>query len=181
MEELTGKIIDLSRDFKTGKARITFEVNEYGTVTRMFDKYKNSEKLTVAVKEYREKRSLDANAYAWVLIDKLSAKLNRAKEEVYKDFIRDVGGNNVIICCKSEAVADLVSLWSKRGIGWVAETMPSKINGCENIILYYGSSIYDRSQMSRLTSLIVEECKTQGIQTETPNQIAIRLSLWEGK
>ncbi len=33
-------------------------------------------KYTVTIKEFRKKRSLDANAYAWVLMNKLADKLN---------------------------------------------------------------------------------------------------------
>ena len=35
-----------------------------------------------------------------------------------------------------------------------------------------GSSDYDTAQMSRLIEIIVEECKTQGIETLTPEELA---------
>ena len=55
------------------------------------------------VKEYRQKRSLDSNAYAWVLIGKIQDKLNIPKEEIYRDLIRNIGSYE-IIPVKNEAV-----------------------------------------------------------------------------
>lgn len=69
----------------------------------------------------------------------------------------------------------------KNGIGWTTDTFPSKIDGCTNVVLYYGSSTYDKAQMQRLTELIVNECEAQGIETRTPDELANLLSLWEGK
>ena len=62
-----------------------------------------------------------------------------------------------------------------------SETSPSKIDGCTNVILYYGSSEYDTRQMSRLINLIVEDCKIQGIETMTPDELSALLDRWEGK
>jgi hypothetical protein len=56
--------------------------------------------------------------------------------------------------------------------------MPSKIEGCTNVILYYGSSTYDSAQMSRLLDLITQDCKLQGIPYETPAEIARLKALW---
>lgn len=178
--ELTGKIVEVTRNFLNDKPRVLFELNENRqTVAEMYDEFCNADRLSVEVKRYRRKRSLDANAYCWVLLDKLSAKLNRPKIELYREFIKDVGENNVVICAKDKAVDALISGWEHNGMGWVTDTLPSKIVGCTNVILYYGSSTYDTAQMSRLTQLIVDECDGQGIPTETPDEIAKRLSLWE--
>ena len=64
-----------------------------------------------------------------------------------------------------KAVERLCSGWKKNGIGWQTEVMPSKITGCKNVILYYGSSTYDSIQMSRLLDLIIQQCEQQGIPT----------------
>ena len=50
----------------------------------------------------------------------------------------------------------------------LGQAVPSKIDGCTNVILYYGSSTYDTAQMHRLIELIVQECKEQDIETLTP-------------
>ena len=136
------------------------------------------DKLSIEIKPYRARRSLDANAYAWVLIDKLAEKLNESKENIYREYIKHIGGNSEIVCIKNNAVERLCEGWSKNGIGWQTDTFPSKLEGCTNVILYYGSSTYDSSQMTRLLDLIIQDCKQQGIPVETPDEIARLKSLW---
>lgn len=180
MTELKCRISRASRDFKSRLFNIEFEFADEKNAERMYNEFTGTD-IVVSVKRYKKKRSLDANAYAWVLLDKLSAKLGLPKEELYKDFIKSVGENNDVVCVTDKAKDSLIKGWEHNGLGWVTDTFPSKIEGCTNVILYYGSSTYDTSQMSRLTNLIVDECKGQGIDTDTPDEIANRLSLWEGK
>ena len=53
------------------------------------------------IKKIRQKRSLDANAYLWVLLDKLSSELAAPKEELYRRYIREIGGVSQILCVLS--------------------------------------------------------------------------------
>lgn len=135
-------------------------------------------KYSVEIKEHKERRSLDANAYFWVLLDKLAEKVNIPKTEIYRNYIREIGGVSETVCVKNEAVEKLCEGWGRNGIGWQTDTMPSKIEGCTNVILYYGSSTYSSEQMQRLTKLCVDDCKNVGIEVMTPNEIAKMLSLW---
>lgn len=137
--------------------------------------------LEVDIKKYRKKRSLDANALSWVLLDKLSAKLGLPKEEIYREYIRNIGGVSETVCVKNSAVERLCDGWGTNGIGWQTETFPSKIEGCTNVILYYGSSTYDTEQMSRLIDQIVQDCKQLGIDTATPEEIEAIMRLWENE
>lgn len=179
MFELTGKISDFSLDFKTGKPKLVIELNERQSAMDMYDELHECDRLSIKIKKYREKRSLDANAYCWVLLDKLAEKLNKPKEEIYREIIRDIGGVSEVVCVINEAVERLCAGWQRNGLGWQTDSFPSKIDGCTNVILYYGSSTYDTAQMSRLINIIIEECKEQGIDTRTPNEIAQMVSLWE--
>lgn len=132
----------------------------------------------VEIKPHRERRSLDANAYLWVLLDKLADSLTVSKQrpvtsvEIYRQLIPNVPNVSEIICVQDIAVERLRTGWGHNGIGWVSDTMPSKIEGCTNVILYYGSSTYDTKQMSRLIDLVIAECKEQGIETLTPAELA---------
>ena len=56
--KITGRIIDASVDFKNYKPRVTFEVNEKADFFQFFDELKDKDKLSIEVKQYREKRSL---------------------------------------------------------------------------------------------------------------------------
>lgn len=131
------------------------------------------------IEQKRKKRSLDANAYFFVLADKLSEKLNIPKEEIYRNCIKEIGGVSEIVCVRNDAVGKLCEGWRHNGLGWQTDTIPSKIEGCTNVVLYYGSSTYDTEQMSRLIDIVVQDCKAVGIDTKTPDEIANMLSLWE--
>lgn len=135
-------------------------------------------KYSVEIKQYRKKRSLDANAYAWELLGKLSAALSaegtpQTPEQLYREAIRDVGGNYEIMPVRNEALDKWVQVWTSRGTGWLCENMgPSKIKGYTNTMCFYGSSVYDTTQMSRLIAVIVAECKAAGVETMTPEELA---------
>lgn len=135
--------------------------------------------VEVTIKKHRQKRSLDANAYAWVLMDKLAAAVGRPKMEIYKDAVLEVGGNTDIVCVQDRAVDKLRESWSKNGAGWLTETMPSKIDGCTNVILYYGSSSFDTAQMSRLIDNLVQDCIAVGIETMSPDKLNALLGGWK--
>lgn len=178
MHELTGTIKDMSIEFRTGQAVLNLAVNEKQTAKTLLDEL-NGKKISVKISEYREKRSKDANAYCWVLIGKLAEKLNLPKDEIYINAVKQVGGNYEVVCVLDAAVDKLCRSWRRNGIGWQTDTMPSKIDGCTNVVLYYGSSTYDTASMSRLINIIVEDCKAVNIDTRTPDEIASMLSLWE--
>lgn len=91
MMKVSGKIVGANIDFRTGKPTISFEINEKNDFKLMVDELKECEKLSIEVKPWRKKRSLDANAYCWVLIDKLSERLGESKESIYRKYIRDLG------------------------------------------------------------------------------------------
>jgi hypothetical protein len=132
------------------------------------------------IKQVRQKRSLDANAFCFVLLDKLSEALQTPKEELYRRYIREIGGVSDIVCVPTKAVDRLVATWESNGLGWQAEPFPSKLDGCTNVILYYGSSTYDTKQMSRLIDSIVQDCHSIGIETRSPEEIESLLKGWSG-
>ena len=137
--------------------------------------------VDIEIKRHQKKRSLSANAYCWVLTDKIAAATGQTKEDVYRETIRNIGGVSDIVCCLDKAVEDLRRRWASHGVGWISDTMPSKIDGCTNVILYSGSSTYDVAQMSRLIDLLVAEAKDLGIETATPDEIKHMQMLWERK
>ena len=178
MTELTGNIQNMSVDFGTDKMVLTLTLNEKQSAVNMYQEFKDVDKLKIKIDKYREKRTLDSNAYAWALMDRLASRMSLPKEEVYRGYIKEIGGNSDIVCVQDKAVEKLRQGWSKNGTGWVTDTMPSKLDGCTNVVLYYGSSTYDTAQMSRLIDMIVNDCKAQGIDTRTPEEIAHMMTLW---
>ena len=74
--KVTGRIVGANIGFMTNKPQLTLEINELNDFKQLVDDMNGCEKLSIEVKKFRERRSLDANAYAWVLMDKLAEKLN---------------------------------------------------------------------------------------------------------
>ncbi len=178
---VSGKIVDANIGFKTNKPTLTLEINETNDFKLLVDELFDKDKLSIEIKQYRERRSLDANAYFFVLADKVAEKLHTTKVDVYRNCIKEIGGVSETVCVKNEAVERLCEAWEQNGLGYQTETFPSKIKGCTNVILYYGSSTYDSAQMSRLIENIVQDCKDLGIETATPNEIANLISLWKSR
>ena len=179
MFEFTGCLSNIAISYATGKPVLSVEVNEdKSTLFQMFDELKATERLTIKIGRFKKKRSLDANAYAWVLISKLAEKLNIPKTDIYRQAIKEIGGNSDTMCVMDRAVQKLCESWERNGIGWQTETMPSKLEGCTNVVLYYGSSTYDTAQMSRLINIIVEDCKAQGIETKSAEEVDSLLRQW---
>jgi len=142
------------------------------------DSLDDERQYILTIKEKKNRRSLNANSYAWVLLDKLAEKLNIAKTDLYRQYIKEIGGNCDTVCVTNKALNDLRSGWEHNGIGWLTDTLPSKIEGCTNVILYYGSSTYDTAQMSRLINLIVQDCKEYGVETLTPAELSRMCNEW---
>lgn len=118
------------------------------------------------IKEKKEKRTLNSNAYMWVLLGKLQDKLKIPKIELYKKYINDMG-IYTIVPIRNDVVSFYIKAWEHNGIGWICDTDKSKIKGYTNVICYYGSSVYDKNQMANLINSIVEDCKEQEIETES--------------
>lgn len=179
MWELIGKVKELSVDYRTGSATLSVSVENRQDAADCFDEMSSLDKVLLKLDRYRQRRSLDANAYFWVLADKLASKTGVGKAEIYREAIRYIGGNAEMVCVKEEAAEKLRRGWEHNGLGWVTDAVPSKLEGCVNVILYYGSSTYDREQMSRLIDNIVQDCRAVGIQVMTPDEIANMMDRWE--
>ena len=144
---------------------------------------KHKDKLyDMEVKEHRKKRSLDANAYCWVLINKLADAMRIPPTEVYRQAIQDISGNNEILPIKEEAVEQFKQAWSHNGIGWICRDMGrSKLPGYRNLMVYYGSSVYNTKQMSDLIDQLIQDCKALDIETLAPDKLSLLMEEWDAK
>jgi hypothetical protein len=134
--------------------------------------------LSVEVKQYRQKRSLDANSYLWVLCQKIAEVIRSTKELVYQKTIREVGQFE-ILPIREDAVETFIDRWSSKGLGWFAEVLDdSKLPGYKKIIAYYGSSVYDTREMSILIDEIVSQAKELNIETLPPDEVESLKALW---
>ena len=170
--------INIGQDFNEGAYTVTFYTKQ--SPVNIYEKLKDIKQISVVAKKKSNKRSLDANAYMWLLINKLQEELKIENEEIYKDLIRNIGDYE-IIPVKNEAVEKFCKAWSKNGIGWVTETFKSKLEGFTNVKAYYGSSTYNTKNMSRLIDLVVQECKQLGIEVKPKEEIDSLLKEWDKK
>lgn len=127
----------------------------------------------IIVRKKQKRKTKDQNAYAWELIGELARKLRRPPTEIYREIIRDMPTYD-IVPIKDEAVAKWIDTWSRHGIGWICEDMGAckRTQGYRNIKCFYGSSTFNRSEMSQFLDTIIEECHEQGIGTLTPLELA---------
>ncbi len=171
---MKGRLLDLSLGLNR-KQRLTLEIDD--DFRSGFDKLHVAD-VDIEIKKFRQKRSLDANAYAWKLIDKIAKVMRIEKKQVYREAIRSIGGVSETVCVQAAAVDRLCSSWAAHGLGWQAEVMPSKIEGCSNVVLYFGSSTYDTKQMSILIDQLIQDAKALGIETLPPDELS-RLAGYE--
>ena len=154
------------------------EREDMGKAMSMVRKHKDR-LYDLEVKEHRKKRSLDANAYAWVLINKIADALRITPKEIYRQAIQNVGGNYEVIPIKAEAADHFKQIWEAQGLGWPCVDMgKSKIDGYRNLRAYYGSSTYDTRQMAQLIDNLVQDCKALDIETLTPDKLALLMEGW---
>lgn len=129
-----------------------------------------------------KKRSLDANAYFHVLCDKLRQKLGISMARCKNHLIADYGQIEYLedepMIYKTNAPEDFML---------ELETIHTKCvkvteeNG-KNVYfyrVYRGSHTYNSAEMAKLIDGTVEECKAQGIETATADEIAHMKALWE--
>ena len=123
------------------------------------------------IKEYKEKRSLNANNYAWKLITEIGNKLLKSKEEVYLQMLKDYG--------QSEIVSILSSIDPIGYFKYYEEIGTSVLNGKEftHYKIFKGTSEYNTKEMSIFIDGVVEEAKQLDIETKTPEDIE-RLKRW---
>lgn len=134
----------------------------------------------ITIKKHYEKRSLDANRYAWKLIGKLAIKQEMSKDEVYQHFVRQYGVYDPV-AVQNKAFDRLTRIWGSKGLGWLWDDLGPCRNtpDARSVMLYYGSSAYNTKEMARLIDGIIYDCKGQGIETLPPDEIERLKEMWK--
>nr|DAZ62849.1 MAG TPA: NinB protein [Caudoviricetes sp.] len=148
-------------------------------ITYLIEQTKDKE---FELKEYTEKRSLNANAYCWVLCDKIAKELSKdgtvtTKEIVYKDAITQIGSFEPMII-EEKAFENFERIWSRQGLGFIVQEVSRK-DKCIRVNCYYGSSTYNTKEMSLLINLLVELAESLNIETKSENEINSLLEKWK--
>lgn len=102
------------------------------------------------------------------------------KEEVYRKHIEAVGKYEPLAIAE-DAVERFLMIWGRNGTGWLAKVVDSKLDGCKKVFAYYGSSVYDTKEMSRLIDSVIEDARALGIETMPPAELDALLHEWGKK
>lgn len=168
--DYTGRMITMGRDFPTGKFTVTLSVNE--DPTGAYEKLGNDTELDIVIKKRRKRRSLDANAYLWVLLQKLADTLSTPRDRLDKwdVYLMELSKYGVFthIVVKREAVERVKREW--RAVTELGEITVGKMEGIQ-LQCYYGSHSYDTREMARLIDGVVTDCRELGIETLPPAEI----------
>jgi hypothetical protein len=127
------------------------------------------------IKPYRQKRSLNANAYAWVLINEMANRLRTSKDEVYQEMLKRYGQSKVISVLSDIDISRFVKYYEEIGKGHV-EGKEFTHYRC-----FIGSSEYDSREMAILIDGIVDEAQELGIDTLPTTAVERMKALWQGQ
>lgn len=172
--DFTGKIVGITKNWNDDKWHLTLTVNEEASLESV-NGLKDIENLAVHIGKVKKKRSLDANAYLWVLCSQIAEVVNSSKEEVYEDllqkygtFYKDDEGYITV------TVKDCVDMTKIQG-HW---KLIKEVNGFKSYLMIKGSSEYDTQEMTHLLDGVVYEAKELGIDTKTDKEREEMLEAW---
>lgn len=145
----------------------------------LFDDMKD-EAVKVEIRKASKHRSLSANAFAWVLMDKIAEKTGYPVTEVYQNAIREIGGISDIYGVKEEAFESFRQVWTEGHLGRQVEIIPGSTKpGWLNVKAWKGSSDFDSRQMSMLIDSLIQEAEQQGIPTIPDKEVERIKSQWQ--
>ena len=135
---------------------------------------RSGKEITIEVKEVRQKRSLNANAYFWQLVNKVAIATNSTDQDVYRNLVKDFGVSTTLMI-REEAKDSFIRVWTegKDSSGWFCEDLGHGV-----IKAYQGTSTYNTKEMSRIIDGLVEECKELNIETMTPDELEHLKNTW---
>lgn len=140
----------------------------------------------ITIQKRKNKRSLNASAYCWVLCQKIAEELSKtgytSKEDVYRKAIKDCSHFSYVPV-REDAIERYIQIWQGHGLGWLAEDAGEcqSLKGYHNIMCYHGSSVYTTAEMQRLIDCLVDECNQLGIKLDDSDYIQSLVREWESE
>ena len=130
------------------------------------------ENLSFKIGKHREKRSLNANNYAWALLTEIANIVRESKEDVYLTMLKEYGQCEMISVKAHIPIGDYIKYCEEAG--------ESTLNGTtfKHYRVYKGSSEFTKEEMAIFLDGVISEAKDLGIDVRTPDEIARLKSLW---
>ena len=173
---LKGTLKGITTDFVSGAFNVTFETGKLSAdaVNAMRDKT-----LRIVVKQWREKRTLDANAYYWVLIGKLADSLKVSRPALHNRMLSRYGedetidGQTVYIVLpdtdEASRTAERAETYHLRPTSETREGRDGKT--FRTWVMLKGSRNMNTKQFARLLDGLIDECNECHIPTATPREV----------
>lgn len=184
--ESKGKIVSYKPDTLRNKTTIEIEINTADDVAVQEIERMMKSEIKAIIKTWREGRSRNANAYFYVLVDKLADVLRVSKPYVHNLMLRKYGqleridGKPVwVVLPETDEVANMVDedeTLHVRPTDQVKEGNDGKMY--RTYLLLKGSHELNTRDMSILLDGVISECHEVGIPTATPDEIARMKALW---
>ena len=122
-------------------------------------------KYDLKIDKHRNKRSLDANNYAWHLINEIANALRMSKEEVYLRMLKDYGQREYVSMLANVNPNRISKYYEEQG------TFKHNNNTFKSYMFYIGTSQYDSKEMSIFIDGLVQEARNLGIETLEDTEI----------
>ena len=176
---MKGRIYNFSIDSHQ-KQYITLEIA--GNFIEQYEKLKDSE-LSIDIRKHKERRSLDANAYFHVLVRKIATEQGVSDEEIKKYLVCEYGTykrdkNKNIVALKLPADVDIDEIYPYTK--FYKETNENGRSYKCYIVLEQTHKLNSK-EMASLIDGAVYEAQELGIDTDTPEQIALYKEGWKGE
>lgn len=132
------------------------------------------------IEEHRQKRSLNANSYFHLLVDKLAKHFGIGADEMKKKMVLEYGaiaydslGKKIGIKMPENQDITIFYPYAK----WFAESVEKGIK-FNHYLFYKQTHTLDSKEMAFLIDKVVEECKSYGIETLDEKELKNMVSKW---
>ena len=173
--ECTGQLQGITKDWKSDNFIRSIEVNE--NISQVQVEEIQDCKLSVVLKKWRKKRSLDANGMLWACLSDIAKAMNPPvdKWDVYLEMLKRYG-KYTYICVKPNMVDAMKLQWRE-----CEEVGEIEINGKKavQLLCYFGSSTYDSKEFSVLLEGVISEMAEMGLQPPPSQEMQRALEQWE--
>lgn len=181
---MIGKFSNVYKDYINEAWIVQIETHDE---PRIVDELKDK-LLTITFKQYKEKRSNDANAMYWSLIGKLAKTLGISNPEAHNKMLclygqpENIGGGKWYQTVPDDEKSErMISQSTTYHLKPTSDVRKGN-NGVDyrTYVIMRGSHTYDTAEFSALLNGLIEECKALGIDTESPEEVERMLAAYKG-
>jgi hypothetical protein len=161
--KLKGRLLDLHLDYVTHRPKLVIELQGQDNLGE-YGKLKEEQILDIDITKPSAKRSLNANAYLHLLLNKLARHYDVADDEIKIKMNLQYGtiatdDNGKAIGCKMPKGTDIKAFYP------YAKWYKTDKDYCDCYLFYKQTHTLTRLEFSKLLNGVVMECKDVGIDT----------------